>query len=137
MKIAYEVQGNGYELLKQSNLPWLATDAFGLDLLLGRNPGPQFHAYVRAADMREWQRYLQSSGAHITNNYGDIALSPVKNLDALRNGLQIPVVEFSRLVRDAAFSCPRYIENVHPEIRTKFPEVEKELEKFLEELSAR
>ncbi len=137
MKIVYEVQGKGYELLKQSNLPWLATDAFGLDLLLGRKPGPQFHVYVRAADIEEWQRYLQSVGAHITNNYGDIALSPVKNLDALRNGLQIPVVEFSQLVSDAAFSCSRYIENVRSEIKAKFPEVEKKLEKLLEELSAR
>lgn len=107
-----------YKLLTESGLPYVATERFALDQLLGHSVRSidRYIVYVPATKEKEWQSYLHGR-AQPVSNLGNLVL--ISDYSSVANtGQSIPD---NHLAKDLVLMAPRYVAQRGAEIQIKAP----------------
>lgn len=108
-----------YKVLTESGLPYVATERFALDQLLGRQVKniDQYVVYIRTEDQDRWKGYLRDRATEV-DSLANLFLYLRDDDKLFQNG---PVVPIEILARDIARMAPRYFTRHHKEISEKAP----------------
>ncbi len=110
-----------YSVLQESGLPYVATERFALDQLLGRDVKKidRYIVYIRPEDEEKWKEYL-SDRAVPRDLLPNLLLHPTENEDILGDSHLVPL---EVLARDLGRMAPRYFTLRHREIWQKAPQL--------------
>lgn len=105
-----------YRVLQESGLPYVATERFALDQLLGRSVRSidRYIVYIPTAKEEDWRSYLRNR-AQPVHNLGNLVLIPDRS--GVANAHQS--IPNDLLAKDLLVMAPRYVAQHGAEIQMK------------------
>ncbi len=112
-----------YDLLKATDLPFVATERLALDQLLGRDVShiDSYVAYIPSTHVNQWNQYVVDAGADPTDKLPNLRFLIRENFSDFvgENG----VVPIDVLASDLVRMAPRYLSWCFDEIEKLSPDL--------------